>query len=269
FVPHKPINPPWLSPAHTGRRIGARGAAKEAGQGLFREACSSKQEGQRAAEACSPTLLRRRRGLAALLILRGKGISQDLTPLVLHFSFAASLFGNGSWLKKKKKKTYVLLANPEAHLAQSKRLAEAALEPYNKRKKIKFELVDVKPCISVPEPRCCYTHINSQQSPARKVRRKNFSLRSFTTVAKKSSKEQRSHTGRRGSSRGLFVTCCEPLGPDSTVGQKFLKPDGTSRVRKHADFAYCLACSERASHPKGEKYIAGHCNIPSIYNCVR
>ncbi|TVU49741.1 hypothetical protein EJB05_01073 [Eragrostis curvula] len=175
----------------------------------------------------------------------------------------------------------VLLANPEAHLAQSKRLAEAALEHYNKRKKIKFDLVDVKPCISVPEPRCCYTHINftaksSKEGSQEKlffaelyhcgVRRDiNLTARS----RKESSKEQRSYTARRGSSRGLFVTCCEPLGPDSTVGQKFLKPDGTSRVRKHADFAYCFACSERTSHPKGEKYIAGHCNIPSIYNCVR
>ena len=37
-------------------------------------------------------------------------------------------------------------------------------------------------------------------------------------------------------------------------------------VRKNVDFMCCFACSPRMLHPLGDKYIAGHCNIPYIYD---
>ncbi|RLN35041.1 hypothetical protein C2845_PM03G19250 [Panicum miliaceum] len=70
---------------------------------------------------------------------------------------------------------------------------------------------------------------------------------------------------RRRASSGFLVTCCEPLGPDYTVGHKGLQLDG-SAVRKNIDFTRCFACSPRILHPKVENYIAGHCNIPCIYD---
>ena len=55
----------------------------------------------------------------------------------------------------------------------------------------------------------CIHILTSLQGPARRVRRKSFSLLSFTTVA----------TRRDPSS--FLVTCCEPLGSDAT-GEFFL-----------------------------------------------
>jgi len=150
-----------------------------------------------------------------------------------------------------------LRANPKVQLAQAKRFATSVLDHYNKNKKIKFELLDAKPVISIPEPRCCYTHIN-------------FTARS----SKEDSEEQLFfaeiyHCRKKRSPSGFIVTCCEPLGPDFKVGQKFCKLDGSSAVRKNTDFTHCFACTERMLHPRGENYVAGHCNIPRVYDYVR
>ncbi|RCV39418.1 hypothetical protein SETIT_8G222900v2 [Setaria italica] len=106
-----------------------------------------------------------------------------------------------------RKDPHDIRANPKVQLAQAKRFATGVLEHYNKRKKIKFELLDAKPVISIPEPRCCYTHIN-------------FTAR----TSKEDSEEQLFfaeiyHCGPRRAPNGFIVTCCEPLGPDSAVGQ--------------------------------------------------
>lgn len=52
------------------------------------------------------------------------------------------------------------------------------------------------------------------------------------------------------------------------VGRKLLERDDTKVVRKNTDFTYCYGCPQ-ISHPKGEMYIAGHCNIPHVYEGVR
>ncbi|KAG2563952.1 hypothetical protein PVAP13_8KG376600 [Panicum virgatum] len=96
-----------------------------------------------------------------------------------------------------------LRANPKVQLAQAKRFATGVLEHYNRNKKVKFELLDAKPVISIPEPRCCYTHIN-------------FTARS----SKEDSQEQLFfaeiyHYRKRRAPSGFIVTCCEPLGSDS------------------------------------------------------
>ncbi|KAL6905570.1 hypothetical protein ACP4OV_003171 [Aristida adscensionis] len=147
--------------------------------------------------------------------------------------------------------------NFKVHLAQSKRFANGALEHYNKRKKIKFELVDVKPVLSVPEPRRCYTHMNFIARPSKEGSQEQLFFAELC------------HCASQRAPSGFFVTCCELLGPDCTVGRKFIKADGNSVVRKNTDFKYCFACTERISHPKGEKYVAGHCNIPYIYDGLR
>ncbi|KAF8765896.1 hypothetical protein HU200_008064 [Digitaria exilis] len=82
-------------------------------------------------------------------------------------------------------------------------LQRVSWSTYNKRKKIKFELLDAKPVTSIPEPRCCYTHIN-------------FTARS----SKEDSQEQAFfaeiyHCRKRWHPNGFIVTCCEPLSPDS------------------------------------------------------
>ncbi|TVU23663.1 hypothetical protein EJB05_26042 [Eragrostis curvula] len=162
--------------------------------------------------------------------------------------------------------------NHEVRLAQSKRFAEGALEHYNKRKKVKFELVDVLDCISMPEPPCFYTHTNFTARSSKIGSQE----KSFTTIReggrvtitarlrKGGSQKEPSVAGRRPVRRGFAVTCCVPLGPDYTVGRKLLKRDDTSVVRKSTDFTYCYGCTEIVSHPKGEKYVAGHCNIPRL-----
>ncbi|XP_052154606.1 uncharacterized protein LOC127772693 [Oryza glaberrima] len=170
--------------------------------------------------------------------------------------------------------------NPQVRLAQAKRFAEGALEHYNRRKKVKFELVDAVPCIGIPEPHCIYTHINFTARSSKKGsqeqlffaelyhcqrRREVFTARS----SKKGSREEPSNAGRSLVQRGFVVTCCEPLGPDSMVGRKLLERDDTKVVRKNADFTYCYGCPQMISHPKGEMYIAGHCNIPHVYEGVR
>jgi len=50
-----------------------------------------------------------------------------------------------------------------------------------------------------------------------------------------------------------------------TVGHKGFQLDGATVVRKNIDFARCFACSPRMLHPRGDKYIAGHCNVAHIY----
>ncbi|XP_034606982.1 uncharacterized protein [Setaria viridis] len=107
-----------------------------------------------------------------------------------------------------RKDPHDIRANPKVQLAQAKRFATGVLEHYNKRKKIKFELLDAKPVISIPEPRCCYTHIN------------------FTARTNKEDSEEQLFfaeiydCGPRRAPNGFIVTSCEPLGPDSAVGQK-------------------------------------------------
>nr|CAB3492185.1 unnamed protein product [Digitaria exilis] len=96
-----------------------------------------------------------------------------------------------------------LWVNPKVELAKAKRFATGVLEHYNKRKKIKFELLDARPVTSIPEPRCCYTHIN-------------FTAKS----SKEDSQEQLFfaeiyHCRKRRHPHGFIVTCCEPLCPDS------------------------------------------------------
>ncbi|CAO2184329.1 unnamed protein product [Urochloa humidicola] len=153
-----------------------------------------------------------------------------------------------------KKDPHDLRAIPKVMLAQAKRFATGVLEHYNKRKKMKFELLDAKPVIGVPEPRCCYTHIN-------------FTARS----SKEDSEEQLFfaelyHCSKRRAPSGFIVTCCEPLGHDSALGQKFGKPEGTLAMRKNVDFTHCFACTDEMRHPRGEHYVAGHCNIPYAYD---
>ncbi|KAF8669232.1 hypothetical protein HU200_051564 [Digitaria exilis] len=74
--------------------------------------------------------------------------------------------------------------------------------------------------------------------------------------------------GKRRAPGGFLVTCCEPLGSDSTVGHKGFKVDGAPTVRKNVDFTRCFACSPMILHPRGDKYIAGHCNVPHIYGSI-
>ncbi|XP_062183277.1 uncharacterized protein LOC133887361 isoform X2 [Phragmites australis] len=154
------------------------------------------------------------------------------------------------------KDPYVLHARPGVILEKSKRFAKGALEHYNRRKKIKFELIDVMPVIMMAESQRLYTHVN-------------FTARS----SKEGSQEQLFfaelyNCGKRRAPSGFVVTCCEPLGSDSSVGHKGFQLDGTSAVRKNVDFTRCFACSPRIHHPKGLKYVAGHCNIPYIYDSV-
>nr|CAB3458292.1 unnamed protein product [Digitaria exilis] len=52
------------------------------------------------------------------------------------------------------------------------------------------------------------------------------------------------------------------------VGHKGFKVDGAPTVRKNVDFTRCFACSPMILHPRGDKYIAGHCNVPHIYGSI-
>ncbi|CAN6321462.1 unnamed protein product, partial [Urochloa humidicola] len=148
---------------------------------------------------------------------------------------------------------YIVHAHPRVILEKSKRFAKGALDHYNRRKKIKFELLDASPVIMMTESGRLYTHVN-------------FTARS----RKEGSKEQLFfaelyNCGKRRAPCGFVVTCCEPLGSDSTVGHKGFQVDDVSAVRKNVDFTRCFACSPRTLHPRGDKYIAGHCNVPHIY----
>jgi hypothetical protein len=50
------------------------------------------------------------------------------------------------------------------------------------------------------------------------------------------------------------------------VGHRGVSPDGGSAARDDdVDFTRCFACSSRMLHPKGEKYVAGHCYVPYVY----
>uniref|UniRef100_A0A0D9WFJ6 DUF3615 domain-containing protein n=1 Tax=Leersia perrieri TaxID=77586 RepID=A0A0D9WFJ6_9ORYZ len=171
--------------------------------------------------------------------------------------------------------------NPKVRIAQSKRFAEGALEHYNKTK-VKFELVDVVPCICIPEPRCVYTHINFTARSSKEGSQEQLFFaelyhcvygRRRDVFTKRSSKEgslkEPSIAAKRPVPRGFTVTCCEPLGSDSLAGCKLLNRDDTLMVRKNTDFTYCYGCTQMISHPKGEKYVAGYYNIPYAYEGVR
>ncbi|CAD6252742.1 unnamed protein product [Miscanthus lutarioriparius] len=152
-----------------------------------------------------------------------------------------------------KKYQYLLTARPDVVLEKSKRLGKGALAHYNRRKKIKFELLDVMPVVQMPESGRLYTHIN-------------FTARS----SKEGSKEklffaELYNCSKRRDPSSFLVTCCEPLGSDATVGHKGFQLDGATVVRKNIDFARCFACGPRMLHPRGDKYIAGHCNVAHIY----
>nr|TKW02243.1 hypothetical protein SEVIR_8G233300v2 [Setaria viridis] len=129
-----------------------------------------------------------------------------------------------------------------------------SLEHYNKRKKIKFELMDVMPVIMMAESLHLYTHVNFTARSTKEGSREQLFFAELENCSK-----------RRAPSR-FIVTCCEQLGSDSTVGQKGFQLDyGTSAVWKNVDFSYCFACGLRMAHPRGDKYISGHCNVPHIY----
>ncbi|CAO2144665.1 unnamed protein product [Urochloa humidicola] len=136
-------------------------------------------------------------------------------------------------------KRHVLRASPEVVLKISKKYAIGALEHYNKRKKFKFELVDVKPVNNMLDEGDCYAHVN-------------FTARS----SKEGSEEQQFFAelqlcSRRQAASGLLVTCCEPLGPDHTVGHRGLPLD-CSVVRNNVDIRRCFACSSRMLHPNSQ-----------------
>ncbi|RLM59003.1 hypothetical protein C2845_PM18G01920 [Panicum miliaceum] len=81
----------------------------------------------------------------------------------------------------------------------------------------------------------------------------NFTARS----SKEGSKEQLFfaelyNCGKRRAPGGFLVTCCEPLGSDSTVGHKEFQVDGASAVRKNIDIAWWFACSPGTLHPRGD-----------------
>ena len=137
-------------------------------------------------------------------------------------------------------------AHPDVILEKSKRFAKGALEHYNKRKnvcssfysvllnrtthhllrlgnlhvmtsliscarQIKFELLDVMPVVMMPESGRLYTHVNFTAKLHCKVQQGGF----------QTSKEQLFfaelyNCGKRRASGGFLVTCCEPLGSDST-----------------------------------------------------
>ena len=46
---------------------------------------------------------------------------------------------------------------------------------------------------------------------------------------------------------------------------KGFQVDGASALRKNVDFARCFACGLVTRHPRGEKYIAGHCNVSHLH----
>lgn len=141
---------------------------------------------------------------------------------------------------------------------QSKRIANVALDHYNKKKKIKFELLDARPVNFVPTKWRPYMHIN-------------FVARS----RKEGSQEQLFFAklylcGKRQNPSGYSVIFCEPLDYSSvTPGLVDMdKPAGNSLVRKNLDFTHCYACDHNMLHPKGANYVGGHSNVPGIYNGV-
>ncbi|XP_051196358.1 uncharacterized protein [Lolium perenne] len=148
--------------------------------------------------------------------------------------------------------------NPKVHRQQSMRIAKIALDYYNKRKKFKFELLEVGPVVSVSSSFYPYKHMN-------------FSARS----SKEGSGEhlffaELQLCSRRKNPIGFSIICCEPLGSYSTAGRcaswGMDNPQGTLSRRKNVDFTYCFGCGPNILHPEGTKYVGGHCNVPHIYN---
>ncbi|CAL4986149.1 unnamed protein product [Urochloa decumbens] len=125
---------------------------------------------------------------------------------------------------------------------------------------IKFELMDVMPANMIIESLRLYTHVNFTAMSAKEGTKEQLFFAELENCSK-----------RRAPSR-FIVTYCEPLGSDSTVGHKGFQLDyATSAVGKNVniDITYCFACDSRMLHPRGDKYIAGHCNIPHIYTNTR
>ncbi|KAL6653647.1 hypothetical protein ACP70R_008571 [Stipagrostis hirtigluma subsp. patula] len=151
------------------------------------------------------------------------------------------------------KERRIFRASPQVILERSKTFARGALEHYNRTNKIKFELLDVWPIVMMPESCRFYTHIN------------------FTARCSKEGSQEKLffaelyNCGKRRVSSGFLVTYCEPLGSDRTVGHKDFQLDD-SGARKNHNFDYCFACTSRMFHPKGERYVAGHCNLPHFYD---
>ncbi|KAK1616150.1 hypothetical protein QYE76_021667 [Lolium multiflorum] len=146
---------------------------------------------------------------------------------------------------------------PLVHRQQSMRIAKIALGYYNKKNKIKLELLEVGPVVSVASSFYPYKHMN-------------FTARS----SKEGSREQLFFAelqlcSRKQNPSGFNVICCEPLGSDSTAGRKagwgVENPQGTS-PEKDVDFTFCFGCGPNIFHPKGTKYAGGHCTVPHIYN---
>uniref|UniRef100_A0ACD5Z532 Uncharacterized protein n=2 Tax=Avena sativa TaxID=4498 RepID=A0ACD5Z532_AVESA len=148
--------------------------------------------------------------------------------------------------------------NPKVHRQQSLRIAKIALDYYNKRKKIKFELLEVGPVVSVAFSFYPYKHMNFSARSSREGSREQLFFAELQLCS------------RRQNPIGFTVICCEPLGSDSTAGRwagwGMDNPQGTLPKRKNADFTYCFGCGPNVFHPKGTKYVGGHCNVPHIYN---
>ncbi|CAL4990375.1 unnamed protein product [Urochloa decumbens] len=117
---------------------------------------------------------------------------------------------------------------------------------------IKFELMDVMPANMIIESLRLYTHVNFTAMSAKEGTKEQLFFAELENCSK-----------RRAPSR-FIVSHCEPLGSDSTG---FQLDYATSAVVKNVniDITYCFACDSRMLHPRGDKYIAGHCNIPHIY----
>ncbi|KAG2641042.1 hypothetical protein PVAP13_2KG143500 [Panicum virgatum] len=148
------------------------------------------------------------------------------------------------------KDLHVLLASPKVIHEQSMKYAKGALEHYNQRKKIKFELTGVMPVNSMPESCNFYTHVNFTAKSIKQGSQEQFFFAELQLCS------------RRRASSGFLVTCCEPLGPDYTVGQKGLQLEG-SAVRKNIDFTRCFACSPRCCIPRVRNTLLGIATSPA------
>lgn len=146
---------------------------------------------------------------------------------------------------------------PKFHAEQSKRIAKIALDYYNKRKKMKFELLEVRPVNSVPTKWRPYMHINFVAKSSKKGSRQQLFFAELYLC------------GKRRSRSGYSVICCEPLTHGSPIsGRLGMDKPAANPLRKNLDFTYCYACDQNMMHPKGTNYVAGHCNIRGIYNGV-
>uniref|UniRef100_A0ACD5YSA8 Uncharacterized protein n=1 Tax=Avena sativa TaxID=4498 RepID=A0ACD5YSA8_AVESA len=147
---------------------------------------------------------------------------------------------------------------PKIHRQQSIRIAKIALDYYTKNNKIKLELLEVGPVVSVASKFYPYKHINFTARSSKEGSREKLFFAELQLCS------------RRQTPSGFNVICCEPLGCDSTAGcwtgRGMDNPQGTSAESKDVDSTYCFGCGPNILHPKGAKYAGGHCAVPYIYN---